>query len=384
MNKRTVPPSSLPITQAITAGATSPEHKRFKTLLEKTDKARLRLQQWQDQLPLFAQSWRERVTPQAQRLAQARQAWVLEMEQLLLGRKWSKADAQTLQRALVDLCETLLQNDESNAELKALFNRHAEVDYDSQGQEDLSEMKHMLEQMGGMDLGDEAPESADDLLQRAHEQMAQRMAEEREAQAGAENVRKPQRARKPSKAQAAAQAQADADAQNASKTVREVFRKLAAALHPDRVAAHASAEQRAHSTDLMQQANAAYAAGDLLALLTLQLQIEQVNTAEAAKMASTQVRHFNKVLAEQLRELEAEIDSRQETFELSYGLMAQRRLDPLQLGPIIKDAVRELEDEHLQLAADRRTLGGDPASAKRYLKHLRALHRMQDDGGGFF
>ena len=380
MNKRT----TLPITQAITAGATSPEHKRFKTLLEKTDKARLRLQQWQDQLPLFAQSWRDRVAPETQRLAQQRQAWALEMEQLLLGRKWSKADAQTLQRALVEQCESLLQDDEDNAELRALFNRHSEVDYDSKDQENLAEMKHMLEQMSGMDLGDDAPESADDLLQRAHEQMAQQAAAEREARAAAQGGREPPRARKPSKAQAAAQAQAEADAQHASKTVREVFRKLAAALHPDRIAADASAEQRARSTDLMQQANAAYAADDLLALLTLQLQIEQVNTAEAAQMAATQVRHFNKVLAEQLRELEAEIDGRQEAFELSYGLMASRRMDPLQLGTIIKEAVRDVEDAQLQLAAERRTLTGEAAGAKRFLKHLRALQRLDDDTGAFY
>lgn len=375
---------SLPLAQAITAGATSPEHKRFKTLLEKTDKARLRLQQWQDQLPLFAQSWRERMGPETQRLAQARQAWALEMEQLLLGRKWSKADAETLRRALVDLCDTLLQDDAGNEDLKALFNRHSDVDYDSQGQEELETMKEMLERMSGMDLGDEAPESADELLQRAHEQMAQRVAEEREARTAAEDEHKPPRGRKPGKATTAAQQAAEADAQQASKTVREVFRKLASALHPDRIAADASTEQRALSTRLMQQANAAYQADDLLALLTLQLQIEQVNTAEAAQMAATQVRHFNKVLAEQLRELEAEIEDRQETFELSYGLMAQRKLDPLQLGKVLAEAVRDAQEAQASLAAERRTLSGDPAGAKRHLKHLRALHRMDDDMGGFF
>ena len=52
----------------------------------------------------------------------------------------------------------------------------------------------------------------------------------------------------------------------------------------------------------MQRANAAYEAGDLLALLELQLQIEQVDLAHAANVAAEQVRHFNKVLAEQLRE----------------------------------------------------------------------------------
>ena len=380
-------PSTLPIARAIASGATSPEHKRFKTLLEKTDKARLRLQQWQDQVPLFAQSWRSRMEPEIKRLAQARQDWAFEMEQLLLGRKWSKADAETLKRALLDLCETLLQGDDGNEALKALFNRHSDIEFDALEQEELAEMKQMLEQMSGLDLGDELPESADDLLDQAHEQMARRMAEEREAQAQAEATRKPPRGGKTGKAgkaQSAAQKAAEADAQQASKTVREVYRKLAGALHPDRIAADASAEQRAQSTTLMQQANAAYEANDLLALLTLQLQIEQVNAAEAAQLAATQVRHFNKVLAEQLRELEAEIEGRQEGFELSYGLMAQRKLDPMQLGKVLTEAVRDVEETMAELAAERRTLGGDPATAKRHLKQLRAQQRFEDEMGGFF
>ena len=125
----------------------------------------------------------------------------------------------------------------------------------------------------------------------------------------------------------------------------------------------------------MQRANTAYEAGDLLALLELQLQIEQVDLAHAANVAADQVRHFNKVLAEQLRELEAEIDDRQLAFCASYGLMVERRLDPARLELLIKDEMREIAYAQAQLQRDRQLVKGEAAQVKRQLKQWRAEQR---------
>ena len=382
--------TALKIATPSGAHSTSPEHKRFRTLLEKIDKARLRLQQWQEQLPLFAQAYKARVEPEEQRVLALRRAWAFELEQLLLGGRWSKNETKTLTRLLVDTCGALLDATEAvDAELKALYNRHAEIDFDSAEQEHLNAMKAMLESMGDLDLGDAPVESADELMQRAHEQMAQRSAQAREQHAaqGAAGgpAQGPKRGpgRRPSKAQTAAQTaaqkRAEEDARQASQTVREVYRKLAAVLHPDRTEAGASEGQRAERTALMQRANAAYEAGDLLALLTLQLQIEQVNEAQAAQMAASQLRHFNKVLTEQLREIEQEIDGRQRAFAESYGFMLEQRLDPLQLGRLLKEELRELDVATAQLATERRMLGGEPVQARRYVKRLLVEQQMDDE-----
>jgi curved DNA-binding protein CbpA len=370
------------------AGApVSPEHKRFRTLLDKIDKARLRLQQWQEQLPLFAEQYKARVEPEEQRLLAQRRAWAFELETLLLGQRWNKSETKTLSRLMLDTCTDLFAASKSvDDELKALYNRHAEVDFDTEEQEELNAMKFMLERMGDLDLGDDPAASTEELLQRAHEQMAQREAAEREQHAAREQQRAQHQrpGRRPSGKQAAAQKRAEEDARQASQTVREVYRKLAAALHPDRTDVNAPAEQRAERTALMQRANGAYEAGDLLALLTLQLQIEQVNVAQAAQLATSQVRHFNKVLGEQLREIEQEIDGRQSAFEASYGILLEQRLDPAQLGRLLKDEMRSVEAAAVQLANQRRLLAGEPVQAKRYLKRLRQEQQMDNEFGDLF
>ena len=361
---------------AATAHAASPEHKRFQTLIGKIDKARRRLHAWQEQLPVFARMHAERAAPLQRELMAAQRAWAFDLEALQGAQRWSKADAATLSEMICEICGALLDAEgEPDADVKALYNRHADVDFDTEEQQHLDSMKAMLETMGGLDLGDEPVESAEELMRRAHAGMADQARQAQEA--------RPRKGRKPPR-QTAAQRRAEEDAKRISQTVREVYRKLASALHPDRVDATVPAAELASRTALMQRANAAYEAGDLLALLELQLQIEQVDLAHAANVAAEQVRHFNKVLAEQLRELEAEVDERQLAFCASYGVLAERRLDPDKLGLLLKDEVRELAAAQARLQRDRRLYKGDPAQVKRLLKQWRAERRALDIYDLFF
>jgi hypothetical protein len=354
----------------------SPEHRRFKTLLAKIEAARARLAAWHEQLPLFADEHGRRVQPEIDRLLEARRAWALELGEIALRPSWSKADRKALAEHLAELCASLLDSGgEPDPELKALYNRFSGSDFDSEGEAELQAMKRMMETMAGVDLGDEPVESMDELMSRAHVEAArQRDAGEAPWMAGLGSGAA-KRHTKP-KAKTAAQRRAEEEAKRVTQNVREVYRKLAAALHPDRTAADATPEVRERRLALMQQANAAYEAGDLLALLALQLQIEQVDVAHAAGVAAAEVKHFNKVLAEQLREIESEINERQQAFCASYGFMPEQRLDPTKLGVLIQSEQRELAAATAELTREQRALRGEPAAARQWLKHWRREKQM--------
>ena len=76
------------------------------------------------------------------------------------------------------------------------------------------------------------------------------------------------------------------------------------ALHPDRAADGVDRDRR-HA--LMQQVNRAYEKSDLLALLTLQLEIEQIDQGHLATVSETRLRHYNQILREQTQELKQEL-----------------------------------------------------------------------------
>ena len=378
---------NLPIQRRLAAaagGKPSAEHKRFQQLLAQIDHARQHLQTWQQQLPLFAQAHSAQVQPLLAALAASRRGLAFELEALRADRRWTKAERETMSEMIETVSETLLNGaDAADPELKQLHDRHAEVPYDAQDALALASMQAMFEEVGGFDFGDAPIDSADDLLRRAQAQVAQEMAADEMAAGARSRAEAHARQRKPARKTAAQKRAAD-EAHRASQTVREVYRKLAGALHPDRIPADATPDERAARTAQMQRANAAYEAGDLLALLELQLQIEQIDVAHAAGVAAEQVRHFNKVLAVQLRELQAEVDERQEAFCASYGIWTERRIDPDKLGVLLKEQAREVAAAQLLADMQRRALAGGPVQVKRMLKQWRIQQRLADEDEGFF
>jgi len=349
-------------TVAACTGAASPEHKRFETLLGKIDKARARLAAWQTGLTAYGQAHQSQVLPLQRALAQERLKWALQLEQLQLAHKWSKADRATLSELICEVCGDLLSADEaSDPAIKALYNRHAETDFDSELQQRDAVLQAM--QQAFADAGADDAAAAGD------------QAAPPEAEDAAHHTRKPSRK---AARQTAAQKRAEEDERRISQTVREVFRKLASALHPDRLPPDTPEAERRLVNERMQRANAAYEAGDLLTLLELQLQIEQVDLAQAQGMAADQVRHFNQVLAGQLRELEAAIDERQHTFGVSYGWWFGKRLDPAMLGLVLKQRLQDLQADQQLVRDQQRLVGADPARLKPALKHWRQRHRRGD------
>jgi hypothetical protein len=369
----TVPNAALDISQlAVEGTAPSPEHKRFRSLLVRIEQARQRLQAWREELPRFAQLHAQHVQPIERRVDAARRAWAFELEQLLLRERFSRAEQATLARMITSICASFLtaEGADSDPELKALHDRHADKGFDELQALALRALRERIEAATDLDLGDGPVDSIDELMARAREQ--QRAQADQAAQQPSPEA--PQRRRK----QTAAERREQAEAAQATQSVREVYRKLAAVLHPDRIAADVPAAERAARTAQMAQANAAYAAGDLLALLTLQLQVEQIDVARAGQLVATQVRQFNRVLNEQLREIEMDIAEREHAFSSTYGVELRQRPDPMKLAPHLKDAAARLINLELDLRDQRRALLGEPRSAKRSLKQIEAEFRLID------
>ena len=368
-------PHALQISPAGAAPLT-PEQKRFNQLLAKIEKARARLAAWQESLPLFAQAHAERVAPLEAALRVERRAWLNELDAAAGQPGWTRIERETLTETILDLAAMLIEvtPDEGDIPaLKALYNKHSDVDFDAEAQQGLQAMKHLFETVSGLDLGDDDVASEDEIMQRAAAQMRARSgqpeqpAEHGEASHG--GASRKSRARRPSKAQL----QREEEARQVTQTVREVFRKLASALHPDRAADDADRHAR---TAMMQRVNGAYEANNLLALLELQLEIEQVDRDHITNAPAARVRYFNKLLAEQLQELEQEIDATESRFCDQYLVVDDRRLDPTKLARILDDDVRDLRMAQAMLVRDRKMLQDRP-SAKRWLKRRR--QEMRDD-----
>jgi hypothetical protein len=340
----------------------TPQQKRFNTLIRQIEQARQTLAAWHENIGVYRQAYAQVLLPQQTALMAARREWVFALD-VLLGRPgWTKAERGALRDLVCDTAGELLHASEDDAALKALFAKHAEVDFDTERQEMVRAMKDMTEAVTGLDLGDDEGIDTDaDLFERMQQGLQERAAAE-EAKRGAKAA--PRR-------KSAAQQRREAEAQQATQSVREIFRKLASALHPDR---ETDEQQREVKTALMQKVNQAYAGDDLLTLLELQLQIEQIDAGHIANASAQRLKHYNNVLSEQLAELRAELERVEMGFRIDFGLEAGWGMNPRKLGQLLEQNSRELRAELSQQQHDMRMLA-DVAATKRWLKRQRQLLR---------
>jgi hypothetical protein len=346
------------------------DQKRFNTLLRQIDQARNALKAWQDNIAQYGQAHVDLLLPLQEKARAARRQWILALDALLGQRGWTAAERDTASQLLCEAAGELLAGDDSDAELQALFAKHAEVDFDTDRRQSMQALKDMTESITGLDLGDDAGiDNGDDLLRRLHEQMQQQVAADQTQRETKTSQRR----------KTAAQQRREDDAQLATQSVREVFRKLASALHPDR---ETDATQRQTKTALMQQANQAYANNDLLTLLELQLRIEQVDAGHLAQADAQRIKHYNKVLAEQLDEIKAELARVEMGFRMDFDLEPGWGLNPQKLGLLMQQRQRELKAVQAQLHNEIALLA-NPAAAKRWLKVQRQALR-DDDMFGLF
>ncbi|HEY2418457.1 MAG TPA: J domain-containing protein [Steroidobacteraceae bacterium] len=348
------------------AGPTlTPQQKRFNTLIRQIEQARQTLAAWHDNIGLYRQAHAQVLLPLESELMAARRRWVFALDELLGLRGWTKAERDTLSELVCDTAGALLHARDDDEELKALFAKHAEVDFDTERQQMVRAMKDMTEAVTGLDLGDdEGIDTHADLFERMQQGL-------REREAAEESERDDQAARRRKNA---AQQRREAEAQEATQSVREIFRKLASALHPDR---ETDTRQREVKTVLMQKVNQAYAANDLLTLLELQLQIEQIDAGHIANASAQRLKHYNKVLNEQLGELRAEVERVEMGFRIDFGLEAGWGLNPRKLGELLEHNARQVRCELNQQQRDMRMLA-DPTATKRWLKRQRQLLREHE------
>ena len=347
--------------------ALTPEQKRFNTLLRQIEQARRTLAAWNDNVALYARAHVDVITPLLHKLEAARRDWIFALGRLLDQPGWTKSERNLLRRLVSESAAELLDADGADdAELKALHDKYAEVDFDTGEKQARQAMKELAEAMTGLDLGDDADiASEEDLFRRIQEGMAGQPAAEAQAPPEA-----PARRRK-----SAAKQKRESEAQLAAQSIREIFRKLASALHPDR---ETDPARHAEKTALMQRVNQAYAANDLLTLLELQLQIEQVDASHIASASAQRLKHYNKLLAEQLAELKTEIERVELGFRIDFDLLGSG-LNPARLGISIEQKSRQLRAETAAFANDMR-LFADRTAARRWLdREKRRMRRAEAD-----
>ncbi|WP_228325695.1 J domain-containing protein [Xanthomonas cassavae] len=153
--------------------------------------------------------------------------------------------------------------------------------------------------------------------------------------------------------------------------MRELYRKLASSLHPDRAS---DASDHATRTELMQRLNAAYKANDLLGLLELQAEIGLLDAQGVDAITPVRLQEYNRELDRQCKELKHQLTLHAMDFCDEYGLDLPTQPKPERLDKLLTQYKRDVSDDVGELRRDVRAMRAldDAQAVKRWLKLQRS------------
>lgn len=93
----------------------------------------------------------------------------------------------------------------------------------------------------------------------------------------------------------------EANQAKTTRSVRSVYMELVKSFHPDRENDEAQKQQK---TETMQRITEAYQANNLLGLLKLQMELQQIDRSQLGTLGKNQLSYYNKMLREQVEELD--------------------------------------------------------------------------------
>jgi hypothetical protein len=294
---------------------------------------------------------------------------VLLLDERLSGKTLSAPLKEVAAGVLCGMARGLAE--QGDAEMAKLHDRHAKVDLAQLDADKAQALRAQLEQaLGGAIDGLPPDASADEVLAVGIARLRQQRDEEKEQKREAAERKKAKK--KPS----AVQARNLGEQADASDLLRSLFRRLASALHPDR---EPDAQARLRKTELMGEANAAYARKDLVALMQLQQTAELTLATGGADWAVEQLVAMTVLLKQQVADLERERAARQDALAHEFGVPEGLGVTSRTLQMVLNGQVQELEDAMTMMAQDLESLASD-AGFKRWLRQQQAEARLLNLG----
>ena len=344
----------------------SAAQQRFNRLLAKIGKLEGQVTELQTLADAFRPLYQSTLEPlrQEHRALMRRMALVLDERLQRKGLTPSqKRDGLTI---LCDLCETLAAfGDEAMA---ALHDQRSDRSLREKEQDHADLMRSMMEQALGGPLDMPAQDDSLDPLEAVMRAGRERLHEAIQAD---EAKREAAQAKIKKKPPTPAQRKAGQQQEDADTVLRQVYRQLASALHPDRE--RDPAEHR-RKTALMSQANAAYAKKDLVALLHLQLQIAQADMQAMLQQPEERIAAMSVLLKQQAAELESELFARRQHLKDEFDLEFYQTPTAATLRRQLEQEAKDLKDELAFIQADM-ALVQDDAGFKRWLKEQVRMSR---------
>lgn len=322
----------------------SPAQKKFNATIKKIDIQKQLLAVWQETIPRYQRLVAEKLTPLRQNFGEHQVEMVHLLDGLHGNKRLTRNQKEKIGHLIRELCTELI-NAHDREDLKPIYNKYSELDFDTEDQETTALAGDFIKSMLECELGIQMDD--DDIDVNSPEKLAARIQEKLEEQQRRAEERRSRR--KKTAKQLEKEARQQTEEANLGKSIQAVYRQLVAALHPDR---EQDPVERGRKTELMQRVTVAYGRKDLLQLLELQLAVEQIDQSKLNTIAADCLKYYNKILQGQLDQLQQEVLQIELTFKQQLGLAPYDSLSPKRLLYLLDEDIQRLRDEIASIQHD--------------------------------
>lgn len=277
----------------------SPQQKKLNRLIDKIEQQKINLKTWQNAQAEIQQHTRQKLLPVYAELHTVLFQQLEQLWNMLHSHQFSKAQAQQLDDKIASLANILKHSKSLSAEqhtqIAKIHTFYQQVIAQSAHKKDKKPQHVSAEHQ-------EIPQQDELEIEQDFEQYA---VEQQQAREHAKQQRQQQKR--------------EQAAQMAAQSLKTVYLKIAAMIHPDREQDETKKQEK---TELFQQASQAYEKQDLFYLLKLQLQLEQ-NKVKTKELSAEQLRFYKLALDVQSQQLESQIADILDSFQLAKNVKAE-------------------------------------------------------------
>ncbi len=289
--------------------------------------------------------------------------------------KASKNFKKNISYYIVEQTPTLISVTENSDKLEEIYQKHNGISYEDEVNEQRKEQEDMIKKMFGVDMNDEE-QRADFFNKTTPEDFLNGFLGGKQDKKSTKNANHEERqAKKKTAGQIAKELKAEEEAKNVGQASRKIYTELVKQFHPDR---EPDEQERERKTEIMKRITAAYEKNDLFDLLKLQLEYLQIDNNHINKLADDKLKYYNKILKEQLDELQdelAEVTGDRNPFEQSFFEQYCRGTQ----ADIIKRIEKRRKDTNkvFKQMQDKLSFMYDAIAASYYLKDFKAISQRE-------
>jgi hypothetical protein len=347
----------------------SKSQKEFNRLIKKIEKTEQELVEYRNAATRLQERVQKDLSPLRRQYAEQIAQLVRTMDRAYDNPFFKNAERKKIAKWILKNAFSLI-DDFGMDDLKPIYDKYDEDGFDetnNQTNEQIGEsMKAMLSRLFGIEVEDDVDVSSPELMQAyLNEKLSEKNAE----------FQQQNQQRKKSKKQIEKEEKRTIETKNITKAVRTIYMDLVKAFHPDRETDEA---EKIRKTEIMHRITEAYEKNDLLALFKLQLEFNRIDKDHLDSVAEDLLKYYNKILKQQVSELEQELEQLQAELQAMTGRHSYYISTPTQIEMQLTTDINALKRDIKDIKKEAKQLQ-DNDILRLWLKNIRVQKANKDD-----